>query len=225
MIQLAPSLLSANFTRLEEEVAAVTRAGADYLHLDIMDGHFVPNLTIGADVVRAIGKIARLPMDVHLMVSPVDPFIPLFAEAGAAILTVHAEATHHLDRTLHLVREHAVKVGLAFNPATPLHLLDHVIHLVDMIVIMTVNPGFGGQQFIPEMLPKIAAAADRIQASGRAIALEVDGGIKVSTIRAAAQAGAQVFVAGSAVFSAPGPGPEPDYTAILHQLRATATAG
>ncbi|MBF0191266.1 MAG: ribulose-phosphate 3-epimerase [Magnetococcales bacterium] len=218
MIKIAPSILSADFSRLGEEIRAVEQAGADYIHVDVMDGHFVPNLTIGPLVVEAIGRVATQPLDVHLMISPVDVYIPAFVKAGATILTVHAEATLHLDRTLNQIRESGCKVGLALNPATPLCQLASVLHLLDMVVLMSVNPGFGGQSFIPHALNRIQTVRRMITDRGLNIELEVDGGIKPDNIHAAAQAGANVFVAGSAVFT------QPDYAAVIQALRANASA-
>ncbi|MBF0179241.1 MAG: ribulose-phosphate 3-epimerase [Magnetococcales bacterium] len=216
MIKIAPSILSADFSRLGEEIRAVEAAGADYIHVDVMDGHFVPNLTIGPLVVQAIGRVASKPLDVHLMISPVDEFIPAYVKAGAAIVTVHAEATIHLDRTLNLIRDSGCKVGVALNPSTPICNLSSVLHLVDMVVVMSVNPGFGGQSFIPYALHKIKTIRRMIHERGLQVALEVDGGIKPDNIREAAQAGADVFVAGSAVFS------QPDYAAVIRELRTNA---
>lgn len=218
MIKISPSILSANFARLGEEVRAVEEAGADYIHVDVMDGHFVPNLTIGPVVVAGIRMVARKPLDVHLMISPVDAYIPAFAQAGAHLLTVHCEATHHLDRTLNLIREQGCRVGVALNPATPISQIATVLHLVDMVVLMSVNPGFGGQSFIPYLLHKIRDMRTMIQERDLAIELEVDGGIKVDNIGEVAAAGADVFVAGSAVFS------QTDYAAVIRQLRDNAEA-
>ena len=219
MIKISPSILSADFSRLGEEIRAVEKAGADYIHVDVMDGHFVPNLTIGPVVVEGIHKAARQPLDLHLMISPVDDYIPAFARAGAHIISVHLEATHHLDRTLNLIREQGCRAGVALNPATPLHLLDNILHLVDMVVLMSVNPGFGGQSFIPYTLQKVRTLRGMIQERGLAIELEVDGGIKTSNIGAVAAAGADVFVAGSAVFS------QSDYAEVISQLRQNAEKG
>ena len=199
--RIAPSILSADFARLGEEVRAVTAAGADYIHVDVMDGHFVPNLTIGPLVVKAIRPHSGLPFDVHLMIAPVDPYIPAFANAGADIITVHAEAGPHLHRSLQLVKQQGKKAGVSLNPATPVAILDHVWDDVDLVLVMSVNPGFGGQGFIESQLAKIAAVRARIDASGRAIDLEVDGGINAETAPLAVAAGADVLVAGTATFS------------------------
>ena len=201
--RIAPSILSANFARLGEEVGAVVAAGADMIHFDVMDNHYVPNLTIGPLVCQAIRPHVQVPIDVHLMVKPADRIIPDFAQAGANIITFHPEASEHVDRTLQLIRDNGCKAGLVFNPGTPLHYLDHVMNKLDIILIMSVNPGFGGQSFIPDALKKIAAVRKLIDQSGRDIMLEVDGGIKVENIAAAARAGADTFVAGSAIFNKP----------------------
>jgi ribulose-phosphate 3-epimerase len=198
---IAPSILSADFARLGEEVQAVLDAGADSVHFDVMDNHYVPNLTIGPLVCEALRKYGiTAPIDVHLMVRPVDRIIPDFAKAGATWISFHPEATEHVDRTIELIREHGCRPGLVFNPATPLVWLDHVIDKLDMILIMSVNPGFGGQRFIPEALAKLEQTRKRIRASGREIRLEIDGGVKVDNIGAIAGAGADTFVAGSAIF-------------------------
>jgi ribulose-phosphate 3-epimerase len=200
-IRIAPSILSADFARLGEEVRAVTAAGADYIHIDVMDGHFVPNLTIGPAVVKALRPHTKLPFDVHLMISPVDAFVADFAAAGADIITVHPEAGPHLHRTLQLIKSLGKKAGVSLNPATPIEVVDHVLDAVDLVLVMSVNPGFGGQSFIASQLDKIAALRRRIDATGRVIDLEVDGGINSETARAAIAAGADVLVAGTATFS------------------------
>jgi ribulose-phosphate 3-epimerase len=211
---IAPSILSADFARLGEEVRNVLAAGADVVHFDVMDNHYVPNLTIGPLVCEALRKHGiTAPIDVHLMVKPVDRIIPDFAKAGASYITFHPEASEHIDRTLGLIRESGCKSGLVFNPATPLHYLDYVLDKVDMVLLMSVNPGFGGQSFIPSTLPKIAQARAIIDRSGRDIRLEVDGGIKIDNIGAVAAAGADTFVAGSAIFNAK------DYAATIAAMR------
>ncbi len=212
--RIAPSILSADFARLGEEVRNVVAAGADIIHFDVMDNHYVPNLTIGPLVCQAIQPHVQVPIDVHLMVKPVDRLIPDFAKAGANIISFHPEASEHIDRTLQLIRDQGCKAGLVFNPATPLHYLEHVMDKLDLILIMSVNPGFGGQSFIPEALKKIAAVRKLINASGRDIMLEVDGGIKPDNIAEAAKAGADTFVAGSAIFG------KPDYKAVIDAMRA-----
>jgi len=199
-VRIAPSILSADFAHLGAEVRAVSEAGADYIHVDVMDGHFVPNLTIGPDVVRALRPHSDLPFDVHLMISPVDPFVAAFAEAGADIITVHPEAGPHVHRTLQLIRSLGKKAGLSLNPGTPVQTLDHLIADVDLILVMSVNPGFGGQAFIESQLEKIAAIRERIDRAGRPVDLEVDGGINAETARRAVAAGADVLVAGTATF-------------------------
>jgi len=211
---IAPSILSADFARLGEEVRNVVAAGADIIHFDVMDNHYVPNLTIGPLVCEAIRPHVNVPIDVHLMVKPVDRIIPDFAKAGANIISFHPEASDHIDRTLSLIRDQGCKAGLVFNPATPLHYLEHVIDKIDLILIMSVNPGFGGQSFIGEALKKVSLVRELINASGREIMLEVDGGIKVENIAAVAKAGADTFVAGSAIFG------KPDYKAIIDAMRS-----
>lgn len=198
--KIAPSILSADFARLGEEVRAIDAAGADYIHIDVMDGHYVPNITIGPAVVAALRPHTKLPFDVHLMIAPVDPYVAAFAEAGADIITVHPEAGPHVHRTLQLVRSLGRKAGVVLNPGTPVEALDNLMDLADLILVMSVNPGFGGQSFIASQLKKIEAVAGRIAASGRAIELEVDGGVNPETARQCVAAGANVLVAGSAVF-------------------------
>jgi ribulose-phosphate 3-epimerase len=218
---IAPSILSADFARLGAEVAAVVAAGADLIHFDVMDNHYVPNLTIGPLVCEALRKHGiKAPIDVHLMVKPVDRIIPDFAAAGATYISIHPEATEHVDRTLQLIRELGCKSGLVLNPATPLSWLDHVLDKVDLILLMSVNPGFGGQQFIESTLSKITAVRERIERTKRPIRLEVDGGVKVANIGRIAAAGADTFVAGSAIFGAA------DYAATIAAMRrAVAAAG
>jgi ribulose-phosphate 3-epimerase len=216
---IAPSILSADFARLGEEVAKVLEAGADIIHFDVMDNHYVPNLTIGPLVCEALRKYGiKAPIDVHLMVKPVDRIIPDFAKAGADYITFHPEASEHIDRTLQLIRDSGCKSGLVFNPATPLDYLKYVIDKVDMVLLMSVNPGFGGQSFIPSALDKLREARRIIDESGRDIRLEIDGGVKVDNIRAIAEAGADTFVAGSAIFNTP------DYKATIDAMRAELAA-
>jgi ribulose-phosphate 3-epimerase len=211
---IAPSILSADFARLGDEVNAVLAAGADIVHFDVMDNHYVPNLTIGPLVCEALRKHGvTAPIDVHLMVKPVDRIVPDFAKAGASYITFHPEASDHIDRTLGLIKESGCKAGLVFNPATPLSYLDHAMDKLDMILLMSVNPGFGGQKFIPSALDKLAQVRQRIDASGRQIRLEIDGGVKADNIAAIAKAGADTFVAGSAIFGAK------DYQATIAELR------
>jgi len=211
--RIAPSILSADFSRLGEEVRDVIAAGADLIHFDVMDNHYVPNLTVGPLVCEAIRPVATVPIDVHLMVKPVDRIVPDFARAGARIISFHPEASEHIDRTLGLIRDVGCKAGLVFNPATPLDYLDHVMDKVDLVLVMSVNPGFGGQSFIPSALGKVAEARKRIDASGREIWLEVDGGVKADNIAKVAAAGADTFVAGSAIFG------EKDRAAAMKRLR------
>ena len=212
---IAPSILSADFAKLGEECDKVLASGADIIHFDVMDNHYVPNLTIGPLVCEALRKHGiTAPIDVHLMVKPVDRIIPDFAKAGASLISFHPEASEHVDRSLQLIRDSGCKAGLVFNPATPLHHLDYVMDRIDLILIMSVNPGFGGQSFLPSVLPKIREARERIRASGRDIRLEVDGGVKVDNIAEIAAAGADTFVAGSAIFNAP------DYAKVIAEMRA-----
>ena len=211
---IAPSILSADFARLGEDVANVLAAGADVVHFDVMDNHYVPNLTIGPMVCQALRNYGiQAPIDVHLMVKPVDRLIPDFAKAGASLITFHPETSEHIDRSLQLIKDHGCQAGLVFNPATPLHYLDHVMDKMDVILLMSVNPGFGGQSFIPGTLDKLRQVRRLIDQSGRNIRLEIDGGVKVDNIREIAAAGADMFVAGSAIFS------QPDYKAVIDQMR------
>ena len=220
--RIAPSLLSADFSRLGEEVRAVVAAGADMIHFDVMDNHYVPNLTIGPLVCAAIKPHTSVPIDVHLMVKPVDRIVPDFANAGASIISFHPEASEHVDRTIGLIHDHGVKAGLVFNPATPLDWLMHVVDKLDLVLIMSVNPGFGGQAFIPHALDKLRAARKLVdmaqQRTGRSIMLEVDGGVKVDNIAEIGEAGADTFVAGSAIFGAA------DYRATISAMRAALAA-
>jgi ribulose-phosphate 3-epimerase len=211
--RIAPSILSADFARLGDEVKAVERAGADLIHFDVMDNHYVPNLTVGPVVCAALRPHVKLPLDVHLMVSPVDSLVPEFAKAGANIISFHPEATEHVDRTIGLIKQHGCKAGLVLNPATPLSYLDYTLEKLDLVLVMSVNPGFGGQQFISSVLTKIREVRRRIDESGKAIWLEVDGGVKTDNIGEIARAGADTFVAGSAIFGSK------DYAATIRDMR------
>jgi len=220
MYRIAPSILSANFAKLGEEITNVIDSGADIIHFDVMDNHYVPNLTIGPLVCEAIRPLTDAMIDVHLMVEPVDRIVPDFAKAGANIISFHPEASRHIDRTIGLIKDQGCLAGLVFNPATPLHYLDHVLDKLDLILIMSVNPGFGGQAFIPEALSKLRAVRKRIDESGRTIMLEIDGGVKVDNIAEIARAGADTFVAGSAIYSAGKDSDPHRYDTIVSALRA-----
>lgn len=200
MKKIAPSILSADFVRLGEEIKAVEEAGADYIHIDVMDGHFVPNITVGPLIVQAARKVTALPLDVHLMISDPDRYIDAFSDAGADILTIHAEASIHLHRSIQYIKEKGVKAGISLNPATPIDLIEYLLHDINIVLIMTVNPGFGGQKFIPEVVPKIKSMKKLIRRGGYAAEIEVDGGIGPDTINIVSSAGADIFVSGSAIF-------------------------
>ena len=216
---IAPSILSADFARLGEEVDAVIAAGAEWIHFDVMDNHYVPNLTIGPLVCQALRKHGvTAPIDVHLMVKPVDRIVPDFAKAGASVISFHPEGSEHIDRTIQVIKDAGCKAGLVFNPATPLSYLDYVLDKIDLVLIMSVNPGFGGQSFIPTALDKLRLARERIDASGRDIRLEIDGGVKPDNIAEIARAGADTFVAGSAIFN------EKDYRAVIGKMHASVAA-
>ncbi len=214
-VKIAPSILSADFARLGEEVAHVSRAGADYIHVDVMDGHFVPNLTIGPDVIKSVRTFSDLPFDVHLMIKPVDPYIKAFADAGSDIITVHAEATTHLHRTVQLIKSFGKKAGVSIVPSTPPETIEYILEDIDLVLVMTVNPGFGGQKFITSSLKKIESLRKMIDKTGKDIDLEVDGGINESTAKKVIAAGANVLVAGSAVFN----GPNKSYEQNIKLLR------
>ncbi len=220
MYRIAPSILSANFAKLGEEITAVIDSGADIIHFDVMDNHYVPNLTIGPLVCEAIRPLTEATIDVHLMVEPVDRIIPDFAKAGANIISFHPEASKHIDRTIGLIKEQGCKAGLVFNPATPLDYLDHVLDKLDLVLIMSVNPGFGGQTFIPEALAKLKAVRQRIDACGKDIMLEIDGGVKIENIAEIARAGADTFVAGSAIYNAGKDSDPHRYDTVIAALRS-----
>ncbi len=220
MYRIAPSILSANFAKLGEEITNVLDSGADIIHFDVMDNHYVPNLTIGPLVCEAIRPLTKAVIDVHLMVEPVDRIVPDFAKAGANIISFHPEASNHIDRTIGLIKEQGCKAGLVFNPATPLSYLDHVLDKLDLVLIMSVNPGFGGQKFIPEALNKLTEVRKRIDASGKDILLEIDGGVKVDNIAEIARAGADTFVAGSAIYGAGKDSDPHRYDTIISTMRA-----
>jgi ribulose-phosphate 3-epimerase len=213
MIKIAPSILSANFAALGEEIRDVEQGGADYIHVDVMDGHFVPNITIGPLIVEAIRPVTDLPLDVHLMIEQPDRYIPAFAKAGADLLSVHVEACPHLHRTIHLIKDHGVKAGVVLNPHTPVEMIQHIMEDVDLVLLMTVNPGFGGQKFIPSVLPKIRQVAQFVKERNLSVEIEVDGGINAETARLCVEAGANVLVAGSAIYN------ERDRAAAIRALR------
>jgi ribulose-phosphate 3-epimerase len=213
MVKIAPSILSANFAKLGEEIIAVEKGGADYIHVDVMDGHFVPNITIGPLIVDAIRPVTKLPLDVHLMIENPDQYIEAFAKAGADYITVHVEACRHLHRTIHLIKSFGVKAGVVLNPATPVDTIQHVIADIDMVLLMSVNPGFGGQKFIPEVLPKIRAVKQMADQKGLSIEIEIDGGVNPETAKLCIEAGANVLVAGSAIYN------EEDYAKAITLIR------
>jgi ribulose-phosphate 3-epimerase len=213
MVKIAPSILSADFSKLGEEILAVEKAGADYIHVDVMDGHFVPNITIGPLIVEAIRPVTKLPLDVHLMIENPDQYIETFVKAGADIITVHVEACRHLHRTIHHIKSLGVKAGVVLNPATPVETIQHIIADVDMVLLMSVNPGFGGQKFIPEVLPKIKKVKELAEQKGRELEIEIDGGVNPETAKLCIEAGANVLVAGSAVYN------EDDYARAISTIR------
>ena len=213
MVKIAPSILSADFSKLGEEILAVERAGADYIHIDVMDGHFVPNITIGPLIVDAIRPITKLPLDVHLMIENPDQYIEAFVKAGADYITVHVEACRHLHRTIQIIKSYGVKAGVVLNPATSVETIQHIIGDIDMVLLMSVNPGFGGQQFIPEVLPKIRKVKEMADQKGLTIEIEIDGGVNPETAKKCIEAGANVLVAGSAIYN------QPDYAKAISQIR------
>ncbi|MBI0578448.1 ribulose-phosphate 3-epimerase [Neobacillus cucumis] len=213
MVKIAPSILSADFSKLGEEILAVEKAGADYIHVDVMDGHFVPNITIGPLIVEAIRPVTKLPLDVHLMIENPDQYIETFVKAGADIITVHVEACRHLHRTIHHIKSLGIKAGVVLNPATPVETIQHIIADVDMVLLMSVNPGFGGQKFIPEVLPKIKKVKELAEQKGRKLEIEIDGGVNPETAKLCIEAGANVLVAGSAVYN------EDDYARAISTIR------
>jgi ribulose-phosphate 3-epimerase len=213
MLKIAPSILSANFAKLGEEIVAVERAGADYIHVDVMDGHFVPNITIGPLIVEAIRPVTKLPLDVHLMIDNPDQYIEAFAKAGADYITVHVEACRHLHRTIHHIKSFGIKAGVVLNPATPVNTLQHILKDIDMVLLMSVNPGFGGQKFIPEVLPKIRKVKEMADSIGKEIEIEIDGGVNSETAKLCVEAGANVLVAGSAIYD------QEDYAAAISLIR------
>lgn len=213
MVKIAPSILSADFARLGDEIIAVEKAGADYIHVDVMDGHFVPNITIGPLIVEAIRPITKLPLDVHLMIENPDQYIEAFAKAGADYITVHVEACKHLHRTIHLIKSFGIKSGVVLNPATPVDTIQHIIEDIDMVLLMSVNPGFGGQSFIPEVLPKIRKVKEMAEAKGKELEIEIDGGVNPETAKLCMEAGANVLVAGSAIYN------QEDYAKAISLIR------
>jgi len=213
MLKIAPSILSADFAKLGEEILAVERAGADYIHVDVMDGHFVPNITIGPLIVEAIRPVTKLPLDVHLMIDNPDQYIEAFAKAGADYITVHVEACRHLHRTIHHIKSFGIKAGVVLNPATPVNTIQHILNDIDMVLLMSVNPGFGGQKFIPEVLPKIRKVKEMADSIGKEIEIEIDGGVNSETAKLCVEAGANVLVAGSAIYD------QEDYAAAISLIR------